>query len=103
MKFIASITFAAACAASASAFAITPADLYGSAVTPAAARRSIAVDSHTRYVNVKHGDIITFTSGTSSVTWNFDGIYSAVPLSKIIPAAAVADDVHVYVEPELIG
>ena len=87
--------------ASVAAYAITPADQYGSAATAGFASRTIVVDSHTRYINVMHGETVTIRDGDTSVTWYFDGIGSAFDLSKIMPAGRQA--VEVYVAPELIG
>jgi hypothetical protein len=99
MKIVSALALAAAFTASASAFALTPSDLYGSPATGAAASRQVVVDSHTRYVNVKHGDVVTFSNGAETVTWYFDGIDSTIPLARIFPAAA-AQNVEIYVEPE---
>lgn len=101
MKVISALVLAAACAASTSAFALTQSDLYGSPATGASPQRQVLIDSHTRYVNVKHGDVVTFSNGMKMVTWYFDGIDSVVPLSKIFPAAGATQDVQIYVEPEI--
>jgi hypothetical protein len=86
---------------SVAAYAFTDADEYGSAATAGFANRTIIIDSHTRYINVMHGETVTISNGQNSVTWHFDGIGSAFELSKIMPAASQA--VEVYVAPELIG
>ena len=99
MKIVSALALAAAFTVSASAFALTPSDLYGSPASGAAASRQVTVDSHTRYVNVKHGDVVTFTNGAQTVTWYFDGIDNTIPLSTIFPAAD-AQGVQIYVEPE---
>jgi hypothetical protein len=105
MKTIINLIIAASCIASVSAFAVTSADLYGSAAKPGFEQRTIVVDSHTRHVNVKHGETVTLSNGANSVSWHFDGIRSAIPLSKILPATAVGqeEEVEVYVEPEPLG
>ncbi len=103
MKVIATLVFAAASMVSLSASALTASDLYGSAATPGFTTRHISIDSGTRYVNVNHGDVVTFSNGTDSVTWYFDGINSAFPLSKILPGAAGAMSINVYVQPEALG
>lgn len=83
------------------AYAFSPADQYGSAATASFAGRTIVIDSHTRYINVMHGETVTIRNGASSITWYFDGIGSAFSLSKIMPAAG--PDIQVYVAPELVG
>ena len=90
--------------ASASAFALTAADKYGSAAAPQFMGRTIVVDANTRYLNVQHGETVTIRTGSNSVNWTFDGIGSSFDLAKIIPAAA--DDgrmVKVYVAPEVLN
>jgi hypothetical protein len=98
MKIVSAFALAASLAVSASAFALTPSDLYGSPANGSAASRQITIDSHTHYINVKHGDTVTFTNGTDTVTWYFDGISSEIPLAKIFPAAAPT--IEVYIEPD---
>ena len=90
--------------ASASAFALTDADRYGSAAAPQFMGRTIVVDSHTRYVNVQHGETVTIRAGDNSINWNFDGIGSTFDLAKILPV--IANDgrmVTVYVAPEVLN
>ena len=90
--------------ASASAFALTTADQYGSAAGPQFTQRTIVIDSHTRYVNVKHGETVTIKNGADSVNWYFDGLSVVFDLAKIMPAAAANGQmVRVYVEPDLRG
>lgn len=90
--------------ASVSAFALTTADLYGSAVNAPTTGRTIVIDSHTRYLNVDHGETVTLRDGDKTISWNFDGISGAFDLSKILPAAAASGQkIKVYVAPELIG
>jgi len=90
--------------ASSSAFALTASDQYGSAASPAFTGRTIVVDSHTRYVNVKHGETVTIRAGADSISWNFDGIGSVFDLARILPAAATTGQaVKVYVAPEVLN
>lgn len=98
--FAAGFVSIASFAISASAFALTPADQYGSAATPVAAGRVIDVTSATRYVNVKHGEAVTFRENGKSVTWYFDGIAPSFALSRILPDA---QGVQVYVEAEVLS
>lgn len=90
------VTFAAG-----NASAFTAADQYGSAASGAVAGRTIVIDSHTRFINVMHGETVTIRNGDSSITWYFDGIGMSFSLSKIMPAASPA--IEVYVAPELVG
>jgi hypothetical protein len=105
MKTIAAPLFIATlfASASASAFALTTSDLYGSAAGAGFAQRTIVIDGNTRYVNVQHGETVIIRDGDNTISWNFDGIDQAFDLSKILPAAANGQKVEVYVAPELIG
>jgi hypothetical protein len=88
--------------ASSSAYALTTADQYGSAVNPQYTQRTIVVDAHTRFVNVKHGETVTIKDGDVSVSWNFDGLRPSFMLSTILPAAATGNPIQVYVAPEVL-
>lgn len=103
MKTIASLILAASCTLSASAFALTPADQYGTAAATSVAQRTIVIDSQTRYVNVKHGETVTLRDGANSVKWYFDGLNGSFALSKIFAAPGLNPDVKIYVEAEMIG
>lgn len=97
--------FIAVAFASSSAYALTTADQYGSAVNPQFTQRTIVVDASTRYVNVKHGETVTIQDGDQSVSWNFDGLRPSFMLSTILPAAAAVKTrkpVQVYVAPEVL-
>lgn len=87
--------------AATSAYAFSAADQYGSAATAGFAQRTIVIDSHTRYINVMHGETVTIRDGATTVTWYFDGIGAAFKLSKIMPAASPA--IEVYVAPDMVG
>ena len=88
-------TFAGALA-SAPSFALTQADLNGSAQPDATASRTVAVNSGTRWINVKHGETVSFVvDGTQPVTWNFSGVDAKVDLPEIVPGAS---RVSVYVD-----
>ena len=66
--------------------------------------RTVVIDSHTRYVNVNHGETVTIKNGIHTINWYFDGIGTAFDLAKIMPAAAAKGQmVRVYVEPEPLG
>jgi hypothetical protein len=76
------------------------ADPFGATATEVSAVRTINLDSGTRYVNVKRGEIIKFTSGGKSFTWNFDTLgMPNFDLSTIAPADMNAANVRVYVAP----
>src|SRR5437879_8120647 len=64
-------------AASLSAFALTNADLYGEAASPAAAERTIVIGTNTRFVNVNHGEIVKFVANGQEFTWDFYGVHHA--------------------------
>ena len=100
MKLIPSLVLVAASLISLSASALTTADRYGSAANAMASARVIDVTAATRYINVNHGDTVTFTNGSDTVSWTFDGVAQAVPLSAIFPNAGAAAGVLVYVTPE---
>lgn len=94
--------FLAVAFASSSAYALTTADQYGSAVNPQYTQRTIVVDANTRFVNVKHGETVTIKDGAETVSWNFDGLRPSFKLSTILPAAATGKPVQVYVAPEVL-
>lgn len=102
---IAAAALVASCAASTSAFALTPADQYGSPATPVTAGRVVNVDSNTRYINVKHGEAVTVNENGKSVTWYFDGVAPSFKLSRILPDAQGegGKDVQIFVEPEVLS
>ena len=86
-------------AASVSAFALTPGDMYGEAASgDYTANRTIVVTPQTRYINVAHGEIVNLKVGDKEIAWNFDGLAQPFELSKIAPD--VDHKVMVYVETE---
>ncbi len=66
--------------------------------------RTIVIDSGTRWVNVKHNEIVQFVvkdaSGEQSFAFRFDALDSRYPakLSEIAPKALSAKDLTVYVD-----
>ena len=98
MKIIPAFVIAAAAAVSMYAQAATSADMYGTPAKGAIPQRTITIDGSTRFVNVHQSDTITFVDGKDSTTWFFDGIADSFPLSKILPDAAGAENVKVYVQ-----
>ncbi len=69
------------------------------AVAPAAVR-TLVINGNTKYVNVKHGEVIRFVANGREFVWNFDGLAQPQPfdLSQIAPAGALDHSVTVYVE-----
>jgi hypothetical protein len=86
-------------AASLSANALTPGDLYGE---PAAAEyapaRTIVVTPQSKFINVNHGEIVNLKVGSKEIAWNFDGLAQPFDLSKIVPEGSLDHKVQVYVE-----
>lgn len=90
--------------------ALKPSDLLGEparapsvehAVITAVADRAIIVTGETRWVNVKHLEVIRFVSNDREFTWVFDGVDQPRPfdLAQIAPAGFVDHGVTVYVSP----
>lgn len=99
MKVITTALLTAVLSLSASAYAMTSADLIGHKVDGAAAQRTINVNSQTRYVNVQRGDIVKFVSDNNTVGWQFDGVSENIPLSQILPSVGTPDaTVYVAIE-----
>ena len=103
---LAALTFSAA---TLPAHAITSADLYGEqakapverAAVSADAGRTIDITDTTKWVNVKHGEVVRFVSKDQQFTWYFDGLSQPRPfdLAQIAPAGFAAQRVTVYVAP----
>src|SRR2546422_10359451 len=68
-------------AASLSAFALTNADLYGEAASPAAAERTTAIPANTRFVDVNHDEGMELASNRRGFGWGFDGMPLAFDLT----------------------
>jgi hypothetical protein len=90
--------------------ALKPSDLLGEpaqapslerAVVIAASNRTIIVTGDTRWVNVKHLEVIRFVSNSREFTWFFDGVDQPRPfdLAQIAPTGFVDHGVTVYVSP----
>lgn len=89
-------------ATSLSASALTSADLYGEraqAIYSATAGRTIEITGQTKWVNVKHGEVVRFVGNSQEFTWYFDGISQPQPfdLAQIAPTGFTAQRVTVYV------
>ena len=101
MKFITpTLAALSLSAASLSAAAITQDDLYGESAQSAQAEYMMTVADSARFVNVSHGDVVTFNAGGKEFTWKFNGLESKFELAKIAPADTATNGVHVYVTPQ---
>ena len=85
-------------AASLTALALTNADRYGEAASPAAVERTIVIGPNTVWVNVKRGEIVKFVANGQEFAWKFDGMLNSFNLKEIAPQAAIAPDVRVSIE-----
>src|SRR5690349_14270888 len=59
-------------AASVAAGAASGTDLLGSAVQPSSVNRTVSIDSGTRWVNVRQGEVVGFVSNGQEFAWQFD-------------------------------
>jgi len=84
-------------AASLSAVAMTDADRYGEAASPAAAEHTIVIRPNTRWVNVNHGEIVKFVANGKEFAWDFDGVPQAFDLKQVAPQGAIDHSVRVYI------
>jgi len=94
---IAALTLSAAALSAGAATMRT--DLLGEPAQASAAERTLVIDANTKYVNVKHGEVIRFIENGRTFVWNFDGLAQPRPfdLAQIAPAGAVDHGVKVYV------
>ena len=90
--------------------ALSPSDLLGEpvqapllerAITRATADRTITITRETKWVNVKHSEVVRFVSNGREFTWLFDGVaqHGAFDLMQIAPAGFLDHSVTVYVSP----
>jgi heavy-metal resistance protein CzcE len=90
--------------------ALSPSDLLGEPVqapslerviTRATADRTITITGETKWVNVKHSEVVRFVSNGREFTWFFDGVAQPRPfdLTEIAPAGFLDHGVTVYVSP----
>jgi heavy-metal resistance protein CzcE len=84
-------------AMSLSAVAMTNADLYGEAASPAVAERTIVIGANTRFVNVNHGEIVKFVANGKEFAWDFDGLPQSFDLKQVAPQGAIDHNVRVYI------
>ena len=85
-------------AASLSAAALTFSDLYGEPAKASAAERTIVVAPRTKYLTVKHGEVVKIVAGGKEFAWTFDGLLQPFELAKIAPQGAIDHSVRVYIE-----
>ena len=71
----------------------------GSTVQTQAVTRSVTILPSTKYVNVRQGDVVTFTSDGKQFTWLFDTLRPTddFDLSSIAPAEMKTHGARVYV------
>ena len=98
MKKLAVVAALALSATSLSAAALTYGDLYGEPADASAAERTIVVTPSTKFVNVKHGEVVKIVAGGKEFAWDFDGIEQPFELAKIAPQGAIDHNVRVYIE-----
>jgi len=68
-----------------------------------APQRTIALDGNMRYINIHQGDVVRLTDGGQSVTWQFSGVQTVIPLSAVFPSAPDAGSRKVYVHIDPVG
>ncbi|NML60067.1 CzcE family metal-binding protein [Massilia sp. RP-1-19] len=85
-------------AAGAAGLTNTGAD-YGYVALTAPVDRTIVIDASTKVVNVTNGETVEFKIDGQSIRWHFNTFHreSVLDLSKIVPQAAQAANVRVYV------
>ena len=98
MKKVLAVAALALSATSLSAAALTFGDLYGEPAEAALAERTIVVTPGTKYVNVKHGEVVKIVAGGKEFAWDFDGIEQPFELAKIAPQGTIDHNVRVYIE-----
>jgi len=97
MKKLVAVAALALSATSLSAVALTNADRYGEAASPAAAERTIVIGPNTRWVNVNHREVVKFVANGKEFAWDFDGLPQAFDLKEVAPQGAIDHSVRVYV------
>jgi hypothetical protein len=93
MPTVASIALSVTCL---SAIALSDADRYGVAASPAAAKRTIAVGPSTRRVYATCGEIVKLVVNGHEFARHFDGALSSFKLGAIDTRDAVARNVTVH-------
>jgi hypothetical protein len=98
MKKVLVVAALALSATSLSAAALTFGDVYGEPADASVADRTIVVTPSTKFVNVKHGEVVKIVAGGKEFAWDFDGIEQPFELAKIAPQGAIDHNVRVYIE-----
>src|SRR5260370_20240942 len=98
MKRVLVVAALALSATSLSAAALTFGDVYGEPAEASLADRTIVVTPSTKFVNVKHGEVVKIVAGGKEFAWDFDGIDQPFELAKIAPQGAIDHNVRVYIE-----
>src|SRR6266702_2832037 len=99
MKKVLVVAALALSATSLSAAALTYGDLYGEPAEASLADRTIVVTASTKFVTVKHGEVVKIVAGGKEFAWDFDGLPQPFELAKIAPPGAIDHSVRVYIEP----
>ncbi|SRR6266496_70239 len=98
MKKVLVVAALALSATSLSAAALTFGDLYGEPAEASAADRTIVVTPSTKFVDIKHGEIVKIVAGGKEFTWDFDGLLQPFELAKIAPQGAIDHSVRVNLQ-----
>jgi hypothetical protein len=78
---------------------VTEADMLGNVAQPSAAQRTIVIDDKTKWITVKHDEVVRFVSNGQEFAWAFKGMSSSFALNKVAPNGALDRDLTVYVWP----
>jgi heavy-metal resistance protein CzcE len=98
VKFIApAVAALTLSAASLSANALTPGDLYGEPADASVAERTVVITPQTKFINVTRGEVVKVKAGSKEFAWEFDGLARPFELNKIAPEGALDHTVRVYV------
>jgi len=81
--------------------------MYGRAGPVESGNRQISITPDTRYVNVTHGEVVTFVVGDKRFAWNFNGprTNDAIDLQQVAPDGILNHPVRAYVraDPQIDG
>jgi hypothetical protein len=78
---------------------VTEADVLGHPAQLLVAQRTIVINAKTKWVNVKHREVVRFVADGQEFTWAFDGMSSSFELNRIAPAGALSREVTAYISP----
>jgi hypothetical protein len=73
-------------------------DLLGEPAATTLGARTVVINANTKWVNVKHGEVIRFVANGREFAWNFDGLAQPSPfdLTEVAPSGALDHSVKVY-------